>query len=219
MKKSVMMLVAMLMTLFSAFAKESPGLITLVNGKTIECADIDQNIIGNKLKYKLAHKGETTSLPADEVKYYQYYIADGDSTVLGVKVLRFKVCSAPKFLMKGEVKIFDNAGWGTVVYEGYPASLVLVASSVYNGKNYVITYDHYVYREDWGYGISLLESHKNLAKKKMGKYMAKIFPECQDLQNLLEEKGIKGIDHFWKNASETEGYIRFMQEFNNCIKK
>ena len=214
-----MMFIAMLTTVFSTFAKESPGVITLVNGNTIECADIDQNIIGTKLKYKLASKGETISLPADDVKYYQYYVADGNSTVLGVKVLRFKVCSATKFLMKGEVKISDNAGWGAVVYEGHPASLVMVTSTVYNGKNYVTTYDHFVYRDDWGYGISLLESHKNLAKKKMGKYMAQIFPECPDLKNLLEEKGIKGINHFWKNSTETGGYINFMVEFNNCVKK
>lgn len=219
MKKLAMMFIAMLTTVFSTFAKESPGVITLVNGNTIECADIDQNIIGNKLKYKLASKGETISLPADDVKYYQYYVADGDSTVLGVKVLRFKVCSASKFLMKGEVKISNDAGWGTVVYEGYPASLVMVTSTVYNGKNYVTTYDHFVYRDDWGYGISLLESHRNLAKKKMGKYMAQIFPECPDLKKILEEKGIKGINHFWINTTETGGYINFMEEFNNCVKK
>ena len=219
MKKLVMMLVAMLMTVFSTFAKEFPGLITLVNGKTIECADIDQNILGNKLKYKLVSKGEETSIPANDVKYYQYYVADGDSTVLGVKVLRFKVCSAPKFMKSGEVKILDDAGWGTVVYEGYPASLVKVQSTMYNGKNYVTVYDHYVYREDWGHGISLLESHKNLAKKTMGRYMAKIFSECSDLKSVLEDKGIKGINHFWNNVGETEGYINFMREDNNCVKK
>ena len=220
MKKLVMMLVAMLTTVFSTFAKETPGLITLVNGKTIECADIDQNIIGNKLKYKLVPKGEVQSIPANDVKYYQYYVADGDSTVLGVKTLRFKVCSAPKFMKSGEVKIQDTPIWGTVVYEGYPASLVMVQSSTYNGKAYIMTYDHFVYRDDWGHGISLLEAHKNLAKKAMGRYMAKIFPECPELKSVLEEKGIKGIYHFWDNVkSETEGYANFMIEFNNCIKK
>lgn len=218
MKKTVMIFVAMLMTVFSTLAKETPGLITLVSGKTIECADIDQNIIGNKLKYKLVSKGDVQTLPANDVKYYQYYVQDGDSTVLGVKVLRFKACSAQKF-MKGEVKIFDDAGWGTVVYEGSPASLVMVKSQQYNGRAYITVYDHYVYRDDWGYGITFLEAHKNLAKKTMGKYVAKIFSECAELKSILEEKGIKGVYHFWDDASETEGYARLIQEYNGCVKK
>ena len=54
----------------------------------------------------------------------------------------------------------------------------------------------------------------------MGRYMAKIFPECPELKSILEEKGIKGIYNFWDNVrSETEGYANFMVEFNNCVKK
>lgn len=53
----------------------------------------------------------------------------------------------------------------------------------------------------------------------MGRYMAKIFSECSDLKSVLEDKGIKGINHFWNNVGETEGYINFMREYNNCVKK
>ncbi len=203
-----------------ASAKDTPGVIQLVSGDKIECADIDTKIFGKDLKYKLVSGGDRLELEQDKIDFFQLYYSDAP-TELGTKWKCFHAVSHSQWV-KGNLKLSKNKiGWAECLVDA-PTSLYLIIVSNYNpntGTTY--EYKYYVQNEDWDYAVQIPGISK-LTKKACVAFFTKLFQDNKTMLDQLNSKGYPFIESFFKSRIKTgdsNGLSTLIVEYNNTRDK